>query len=110
MLKKSKVVALLAMCVMMFAVVEPACARTWGEFFGQTVLGGVVGAAAVVLTGGTALPFVLGGAAVGAGVGALPEKERDELMEAAGYLNDATESYNALKNQPQPQPQPMPQY
>ena len=33
MLKKSKVVALLAVCVMMFAVVEPACAETWGEWF-----------------------------------------------------------------------------
>jgi len=33
MLKKSKVVALLAVCVMMFAVVEPACAWSWGEWF-----------------------------------------------------------------------------
>lgn len=108
MLKKSKVVALLVVCMMMFAVVEPACARTWGEFFGQTVLGGVMGAAAVVLTGGAALPLVIGGAAVGTVVGALPEKERDELgelMEAAGYLNDAIEIYNDLNNQPQATPQ-----
>ena len=84
MLKKSKVVALLAVCVMMFAAVEPACARTWGEWFAETAVGGVAGAllggAAVVLTGGAALPLVVGGATLGAAVGATPEEHRAEVV------------------------------
>lgn len=84
MLKKSKVVALLVVCMMMFAVVEPACARTWGEWFTETAVGGVAGAllggAAVVLTGGAALPLVVGGAALGAAVGATPEDKRTEVV------------------------------
>ncbi|MBQ3447657.1 MAG: hypothetical protein IJG37_08450 [Synergistaceae bacterium] len=84
MMKKSKVVALLVVCVMMFAAVEPACARTWGEFFSETVggsvIGGVLGAAAVVVTGGATLPLVVGGAALGAAVGATPEEHRTEVV------------------------------
>ena len=84
MLKKSKVVALLVVCVMMFAVVEPALARTWGEWFTDTALGSVAGAvlggAAVVLTGGAALPLVVGGAAVGAAIGATPEDQRASVV------------------------------
>ena len=73
MLKKSKVVALLVVCVMMFAVVEPALARTWGEAVRDTAVGGVVGgllgAAAVFFTGGLALPIIGGAAIVGASIG-----------------------------------------
>ena len=48
MLKKSKVIALLAVCVMMFTVAQPALAW-WGE---DTLYGGVVGGATVGLCGG----------------------------------------------------------
>lgn len=104
MLKKSKVIAVLSVCVMMFAVVQPACAF-WGEdtlyggavggatggFWGA-VIGAVVVGAGVVATGGlAAIPLAAGaiggaaltgatiggagGAAVGAGVGAVAGKE-----------------------------------
>ena len=91
MLKKSKVVALLVVCVMMFGVVEPALAW-WGEdtAYGTAVggatgglWGAVIGAvaigASVVATGGwAAIPLALGaiggaaatGAAIGGGAGA----------------------------------------
>lgn len=84
MLKKSKVVALLVVCVMMFAVVEPACARTWGEAVRDTAVGGVVGgllgAAAVFFTGGAAIPLIAGAAALGASVGATPMGERVTMV------------------------------
>ena len=48
MLKKSKVIALLAVCVMMFTVAQPALAW-WGE---DTLYGGVVGGATGGLCGG----------------------------------------------------------
>ena len=81
-MKKSKVVALLAVCVMMFGVVEPSFARTWGEVGQDTAegavvagaAGGVLGAvggailmgAAVFLSGGALLPAlpVIGGVAL----------------------------------------------
>ena len=76
MLKKSRIIAVLSVCVMMFAVVEPACARSWWQVGGDTfvgaetggVLGGILGGllvgATVVATGGlAALP--LAGAAIG---------------------------------------------
>ena len=91
MLKKSKVVALLVVCVMMFAAVEPALAW-WGEdtaygpavgsatggFWGA-LIGAVAVGAGVVATGGwAAIPLALGaigggaatGAAIGGGTGA----------------------------------------
>ena len=101
--KKSRVVALLVVCVMRFAVVEPACAF-WGEdtlygagvggayggFWGG-VLCAVVTGTAIVTTGGLALlpaAVAIGGAAatgavygagtgavLGAGVGAVTDKE-----------------------------------
>ncbi len=104
MLKKSKVIALLVVCVMMFAVVEPALAW-WGE---DTAYGGAVGGAtgglcgglvwaacatiAVIASGGlAAVPLAgaaIGGAAltgatigggtgavVGAGIGAATDKK-----------------------------------
>lgn len=104
MLKKSKIIAVLSVCVMMFAVVQPACAF-WGEdtlyggavggatggFWGA-VIGAVAAGAAVVATGGlAAIPIAAGaiggaaltgaavggagGAAVGAGVGAVAGKD-----------------------------------
>lgn len=89
MLKKSKVVALLVVFVMMFAVVEPALAwwgedtaygavKTgatfgfWGAVAGAAITGVAVGA--VILTGGLAgLTFagVATGVGMGAGYGAL---------------------------------------
>ena len=104
MLKKSKIVALLTVSVMMFAVVQPAFAW-WGEdtayggvvggatggFWGG-VIGAVIAGAAVVATGGlAAIPFAgaaiggaaltgatygaAGGAVTGAVVGAVSDKE-----------------------------------
>lgn len=84
MLKKSKVVALLVICVMMFAAVEPALARTWGEAVRDTAVGGVVGgllgAAAVFFTGGAVIPFIAGAAVLGASVGATPIGERVTMV------------------------------
>ena len=100
MLKKSKIIAVLIMCVMMFALVEPACARTWGEWFTETAIGGVGGAVlggvAVVVTGGAALPLVAGGAALGAIVGATPEKDRPGVVSgtAAGDRSYSRGRYN----------------
>ena len=93
MLKKSKVIALLVVCVMTFAVVQPAFAeRTWGEVGQDTAAGAVTGGywggligaaiagAAVIATGGlAAIPLAgaaigsaaLTGAAVGGGAGAV---------------------------------------
>lgn len=104
MLKKSKVIAVLSVCVMMFAVVQPACAF-WGEdtlyggavggatggFWGGVICAVVVGAAVVATGGLAALPAAgaaiggaavtgatvggAGGAVVGAGIGAATDKE-----------------------------------
>lgn len=79
MLKKSKVVALLAVCVMMFATVEPALAwgnRTGSQTGDAVAYGAGAGAAAAIgaaalifFTGGLATPIVMGAsAAVAAGV------------------------------------------
>lgn len=53
MLKKSKVVALLVVCMMMFAVVEPACAWSWKDLNPMTwsrkaIIGTVVATGGVV--------------------------------------------------------------
>lgn len=80
MLKKSKVVALLAVCVMVFGAVQPAFAwgnRT-GSREGDAVAYGAgagtaaaIGAAALIFfTGGLATPFVVGAAAVAGVAGA----------------------------------------
>lgn len=91
MMRKSKVIALLVVCVMMFAAVEPALAW-WGEdtAYGTAVggatgglWGAIIGAVAVgagvVATGGlAAIPLAIGaiggaaatGAALGGGIGA----------------------------------------
>ena len=80
MLKKSKVVALLAVCVMMFAAVEPALA--WGNRTGSQTGDAVaygagtgavaaIGAAALIFfTGGLATPLVIGAAAAATAAGA----------------------------------------
>lgn len=92
-MRRSKLVALLMVCVMSFAVVQPAFAeRTWGEVGKDTAAGaatggfwgGLIGAAiagaAVIATGGlAAIPLAgaaiggaaLTGAAVGGGTGAV---------------------------------------
>ena len=88
--KKIRRIAVLSLCVVMFAAVQPACARTWGEFFGETIgggiIGGALGAAAVIVTGGAALPLVVGGAALGAVTGATPEEDRAVVGATAGTL------------------------
>ncbi len=75
MLKKSRIIAVLSVCVMMFAVVEPALA--WGNRTGSrggdaAAYGGtaavIAGGILTVLTGGLALPLI-GAAAAGAGAG-----------------------------------------
>ena len=80
MLKKSKVVALLVICVMMFATVEPALA--WGNRTGSQTGDAVaygagtgavaaIGAAALIFfTGGLATPLVIGAAAAATAAGA----------------------------------------
>ena len=82
--KKMRRIAVLSLCIVMFAAVQPACARTWGDFWAETIgggiLGGVLGAAAVVVTGGAALPLVAGGAAAGALFGAGTEEQRAEMI------------------------------
>lgn len=81
MLKKSKVVALLVVCMMMFAAVEPALAwgnRTGSQAGDAAVYGtgagaaaaGLAAAALIFFTGGLATPIVIGAAAAGAAGGA----------------------------------------
>ena len=85
MMRKSKVVALLAVCVMMFAAVEPALARTadepertWGAIIRDTVVGGVVGAVAGIFIAGLPGAGLLG--VVGAAIGATPVGERVTMI------------------------------
>ena len=85
MLKKSKVIAVLSVCVMMFAVVQPAFAERSWEDVGEgaakggalgAIVGGALAGLVVLATGGAAaplIPFVVGGAAVGAGAAAVNE-------------------------------------
>ena len=81
MLKKSKIVALLTVSVMMFAVVQSAFA--WGNRTGSrggdaaaygtgagAVAAGVAAAALIFFTGGLAAPVVIGAAAVAGAAGA----------------------------------------
>ncbi len=90
----------------MFAVVEPACARSWSEFFGETtaggIIGGLLGAGAVILTGGAALPLVAGGAALGAAVGATPEDKRPEVITGTIAGGAAAVIVDGMKHTPQP--------
>ena len=105
MLKKSKIIAVLSVCVMMFAVVEPAFAknsRTWGEVGEEAkdwgmwgaIIGGVVVVGSIIATGGAALPVYigagLGGAAVGGGIGAtagaIGQEGREKVTVAASVI------------------------
>ncbi|MBR1438263.1 MAG: hypothetical protein IJ587_06965 [Synergistaceae bacterium] len=86
MLKKSKVIALLVVCVMMFAVAQPAFAWSWTDSFWGTVAGTVIGGAAVFFTGGAALPIIGGGSAIGALVGGVEDKEQLVSGAAMGLL------------------------
>lgn len=100
MLKKSKVVALLVVCVMMFVVVEPACAWDWGGSIFGGIVGGAIAGAAVVMTGGLALPLVpvvAGGAMVGASVGGVDEDPKSGVVAGAGAGLGATILYEASK-------------
>ena len=76
MLRKSRIIAVLSVCVMMFAVVEPAFAWSWRDSFLGTAVGTVIGGAAVFFTGGAALPIIAGSAAIGACVGGVEDKEQ----------------------------------
>ena len=107
MLKKSKVIALLVVCVMMFAVVEPACAWDWGGSLVGSIAGAIVGGAAVVFTGGAALPFVVGGAMAGAAVGGADQDPKSQAGAGIAGGVGAAMMYDAYKNAPQPQPQPQ---
>ena len=79
-----KKVAVLVLLTLMLGVVEPACARTWGEWFAETAAGGVIGAVVgggvVLLTGGAALPIVAGAAVIGAAAGAADENTRPAIV------------------------------
>lgn len=79
-----KKVAVLVLLSLILGVVEPACARTWGEWFAETAAGGVIGAAVggavVLLTGGAALPIVAGAAVMGAAAGAADENTRPAIV------------------------------
>ena len=98
MLKKSKVIAMLSVCVMMFGVVQPAFAeRSWGQVGEDTAYGGFMGAGtgglfgallvgvAVVATGGlAALPLAGGAIAAGATAGATYGAAGGAIVGAAG--------------------------
>ena len=91
MLKKSKVVALLAVCVMMFAVVEPACAWSWSDLNPTTwsrkaIIGTVIGIGAV-------------GWSLGRGAVQAYAAEEGEGTEAFldGCVEGAKEAWNLIK-------------
>lgn len=114
MLKKSKVVALLAVCVMMFAVVEPACAeRSWEDVgndvsYGATggaIWGAIIGGIGGFLVGGPAGAWAgaEAGAWIGGGTGAVAgaaidtgrtDAERKEFRENMENLHDSLEYMN----------------
>ena len=77
-------IAVLMACVMMFSIVEPACARTWGEFFAESavggVIGGVIGAASFFIVGEGAVVVALAGAVLGALIGAATEDARNQII------------------------------
>ncbi len=92
MLKKSKVVALLVVCVMMFAVVEPALA--WFDTDKQVedakdyaFWGAIAGGVLAVCTGGLSLiPTAIAagtGAALGGAYGAANDEQKKEIVDGA---------------------------
>ena len=111
MLKKSKLIALLSVCVMMFTVAQPALA--WFDTEEQVqdakdyaFWGAIAGGALAIMTGGlslipTAIAAGAGAAAAGA-YGAANEQEKQELVQGAvlggamileEVLNDAAPQY-----------------
>ena len=72
-----KKVAILSLCVVMFAAVQPACAGGWGEAFVGGVLGGIGG----FLLGGPVGAFY--GAVGGAAVGGADDQTRTEMFNQA---------------------------
>ena len=100
MLKKSKVIAVLSVCVMMFAVVQPAFA--WGNRTGSqtgdavaygagagAVAAGVAAGALIFFTGGLATPFVIGAAAVAGTAGAAGGAYYGYNVEEKSLVKDA---------------------
>ena len=103
MLKKSRIIAVLLACVMMFGVVQPTFAknsRTWEEVGEEATDWGMWGAViggtiAVIATGGAALPLVIGagaagavaGAGIGATAGALGSEGREKVAVTAAVLS-----------------------
>ena len=92
MFKKSRIIALLMVCMMFFSVVQPSFAEyrtgsAGGDAAAYGVGGGslaAIGAAAVLtfFTGGAALPWVLGAGALGAaGGGYYGYTEEDKTLE-----------------------------
>lgn len=100
MLKKSKVIAVLVVSVMMFAVASPACAwNWWGSIVGCAI--GAGAGAFVVLTGGLAaplIPVVAGGAMIGASVGGADEDPKSNVVAGTGAGLGVTIIYDAVKN------------
>ena len=112
------------MCLLTFGIVQPAFAeRTWGEVGLDTVegagkgglWGGVIGAAYVASVffsgGGTLplLPYVLGVAAAGAGIGgvagAAGQKEKIDALGTEALVGVGLTSLAGQKPVPQPVPQ-----
>lgn len=101
-MKRSKFIAVLMVGIMMFGVVQPACARTWGEVGEEAkdwgmwgaLVGGVFFVGSIIATGGAALPVYIGagltGAAVGGGIGAaagaIGQKGREKVAVAVGVI------------------------
>lgn len=76
-----KKTAVLLVLVVLLGVSQPAfAARSWSDVAVDSLSGGVVGAligaGLTVITGGAALPLVVGGGAIGASLGAVDKSER----------------------------------
>lgn len=100
MLKKSRSIAVLLVCVVMFGVVEPACAWDWGGSFWGGAIGATLAGAVVVCTGGLALPLVPvvgGGAMIGAAIGGADDDPKSQAVAGTGAGLGSTILYEALK-------------
>ena len=76
-----KKIAVLLVFTVIFGVCSPAFAeRSWTDVAVDAGAGGVIGAVIggglVIITGGAALPLVIGGGAIGASLGAVDKSER----------------------------------
>ena len=75
-----KKIAVLLVFTVIFGVCSPAfAARSWTDVAVDAGAGGVIGAVIggglVIITGGAALPLVIGGGAIGASLGAVDKSE-----------------------------------